>query len=130
MKRLFAFVSVFSFLLVGCTVPYMESPPQTPSETPRPKVSLEIINKETHYAQTTDYIIAEADLYNKGDVTVYFVKVKVEMLDENKNVIDTEWTYAVGGEGIKPGAKAHFDMMFENLEGTESRTISVMDFDY
>lgn len=48
-------------------------------------------------------------LTNNSDYTVYFVKVKFIFSDSGGKVIDTDSTYAVGGEGLEPGESCKFD---------------------
>lgn len=58
-----------------------------------------------------NYMYFKGKIRNDGDTTVDFVKVKVEWLDDNKNVLDSDWTYAVSGEGLRPGAAKTFEIM-------------------
>lgn len=56
------------------------------------------------------YIKIAGKVRNKGTAPVSFVKVGVDLLDSNGNILDTDWTYAVGGEALQPGAAKSFDM--------------------
>jgi hypothetical protein len=42
---------------------------------------------------------------------VEFVKVQVEYYDKAGRVLATDWTYAVGGEELAPGAAKSFEIM-------------------
>ena len=61
--------------------------------------------------------------------TVYFVKVKVSLLDENYKVLDTETTYACGDEGIKPNESAKFDCFIEKDSNMEYYRAEIYDYD-
>jgi len=53
----------------------------------------------------------EGRVRNNGKSTVKFVKVEVEWLDQNEKVLDTDWTYAVSGDGLRPGGAKSFQIM-------------------
>ena len=57
------------------------------------------------------YIKIAGKVRNKGTAPVSFVKVGVDLLDANGKVLDTDWTYAVSGEALEPGAAKSFDML-------------------
>lgn len=64
--------------------------------------------------------------------TYSFVEVRLELLDENKNEIYSDWTYAVGIEGIRPGASDSFKFMVDtdDLYGSvEYYRLSIIDYD-
>jgi hypothetical protein len=58
-----------------------------------------------------DYMICEGKVRNTGTNTYDFVKVKVEWLDSRNEIIDTDWTYAVGGESLAPREAKSFKIM-------------------
>ncbi len=66
---------------------------------------------------------------NNTSRTVYFVKVKVSLLDENYKVLDTETTYACGDEGIKPGESTKFDCFIEKDLDMEYYRAEIYDYD-
>ena len=47
--------------------------------------------------------VAEGRITNNGEYGYKFVKITVDFLDEDGKTIESEWTYAVGGEGLEPG---------------------------
>lgn len=61
---------------------------------------IEISN--TKLTSNTLYSILEGSVTNRSSKTVYFVKIKVLFMDDSKKTIDTDWTYAVGSEGLAP----------------------------
>jgi hypothetical protein len=58
-----------------------------------------------------DYVYVEGRIRNNGKEHVKFIKVAAEALDKSGAVLDSEWTYAVGGEGIAPAAAKSFRVM-------------------
>jgi len=58
-----------------------------------------------------EYMHIEGKLRNNGDTPITYVKVGVEYLDKNGTILDTDWTYAVGGEQLVPGAAKSFRVM-------------------
>lgn len=66
---------------------------------------------------------------NNTSRTVYFVKVKVSLKDENYKVLDTETTYACGDEGIKPGESAKFDCFIEKDSDMKYYSAEIYDYD-
>lgn len=65
---------------------------------------------------------------NNTSRTVYFVKVKVSLKDENYKVLDTETTYACGDEGIKPGESAKFDCFIEKDSDMKYYSAEIYDY--
>jgi hypothetical protein len=58
-----------------------------------------------------DYMYCKGKVRNNGSTTVEFVKVEVEWLDSAGTVLDTDYTFAVSGEGLKPGGAKTFEIM-------------------
>lgn len=56
----------------------------------------------------------EGKVRNNGSRAYDYIKVKVEWLDKNGDVIDTDWTYAVGGEDLGPNEAKSFKIMTES----------------
>ena len=73
------------------------------------KPSLSITAKEAY--QDGDYAYCNATISNTGNTTYSYVKVKVTYYDESYTILTTDWTYAVGSEGIEAGENIQFDMM-------------------
>lgn len=59
----------------------------------------------THQSPHT---ICNATITNNGKKTYSFVEVKGKFKDSSDTVFDTNWTYAVGSEGLAPGESATF----------------------
>lgn len=75
-----------------------------------------------------NYYYAEGTLKNNSNSTVSFVKVKCTFLDSAGNVVDTNWTYAVGSEGLAPGESKKWDMMVSYDRKIEKCRATILDF--
>ena len=64
-----------------------------------------------YLSSTGNYYYAEGTVKNNSSSTVSYVKVKCAFMDNSGNVIDTNWTYAVGSEGLAPGESKKWEMM-------------------
>ena len=67
-------------------------------------ISFEDVNGELGRS----YMEIEGKVRNNGNRKVDYVKVGVEWLDKNGKVVDTDWTYAVSSEGLRPGGAKSF----------------------
>lgn len=77
-------------------------------------------------------IVFSANIHNYTGKKLEFVEVTLELMDSKGNVIDTDWTYAVGSEGIKNKSKAFFDLWYSGVSYGEisSWSLSVKDYSY
>ncbi len=64
-----------------------------------------------------DYIRAIGSVKNNGDTSYSYIKVMAIYMDANDNVIDTDWTYAIGSLGIEPNENRRFELMTKYPEG-------------
>lgn len=76
------------------------------------------------------YTYAEGTLTNKSDSTVSFVKIKGSFKNSLGQVVDTDWTYAVGGEGLRPGESTKWKMSVDKDYSIKECTVSILDYDY
>lgn len=79
----------------------------------------------TSYGYTT----ISGSLKNCTGSKTEYVKVKVELLDGDKKIIDTDWTYACGSEGLKDGASCTWSVMFKELPDFKYYRYELMDYD-
>lgn len=89
---------------------------------------IEISN--TKLTSNTLYSILEGSVTNRSSKTVYFVKIKVLFMDDSKKTIDTDWTYAVGSEGLAPGESKKFETSVKKDISIRYSYPSVIDFNY
>lgn len=58
----------------------------------------------------SSYIYAKGTITNNGSKTYDYIKLKGSFKDSYGTVIDTDWTYAVGSEGLSPGESKSFEI--------------------
>lgn len=66
---------------------------------------------------------------NNTSHTVYFVKVKVSLMDDDYKVLDTETTYACGDEGLKPGESTKFECYIKKDSNATHYNAEIYDYD-
>lgn len=54
-------------------------------------------------SNNSSYTICNATVTNNGRKTYTFIEVKGKFKDSSGTILDTDWTYAVGSEGLAPG---------------------------
>lgn len=80
-------------------------------------------------SSNSSYKICTGSIKNTGSETYYYVKVKCSFKDVSDNVIDTDWTYAVGPEGLAPGESKSFRLSVPKNSAIISCTVNVIDYD-
>lgn len=75
--------------------------------------------------------IARGTVKNTSSTYTYkFVKLKGSFKNYSGQIIDTDWTYAVGSEGLAPGESATFDIYVDKNYSIDECDVTVMDYDY
>lgn len=77
----------------------------------------------------SSYTIAEGTMRNNGFDTYEFVKVKGAFITNTGEVVDTDWTYAVGEEGLEPGETTSFRMSVDKDYDITDCRVTIIDFD-
>lgn len=80
--------------------------------------------------QLTDnssYEVCTGSVTNNGKKTYSYVKVKGAFKDSNGNVLDTDWTYAVGSEGLSPGESKTFRLSVPRNSSISKITVTLID---
>lgn len=83
---------------------------------------------EVHDESNSSYTVFVGTLENKSDKTHYFIKVKGEFKDDQGNTIDTDWTYACGDEGLRPGESTKFKLSVDRDERITNMRCYTYDF--
>lgn len=78
---------------------------------------------------SSSYTVAKGTLTNNGSRTYQFVQVKGAFKDSRGEVVDTDWTYACGSEGLAPGESTTFQLSVPKQYGIESCSVSILDYD-
>lgn len=80
-------------------------------------------------SSNSSYTVVEGKISNNSSRTVKFVKIKGSFQDRSGNVIDTDWTYAVGSEGLAPGESCKWRMSVEKDGKISKCSVSILDYD-
>ena len=75
-----------------------------------------------------NYTICTGSVKNTGSKTYKYVEVKGAFKDSNGEVIDTDWTYAAGSEGLEPGESSTFRLSVTKNNAIASCSVSILDF--
>ena len=78
--------------------------------------------------QGYSYTEVTGKVTNNGDYTYEFVQLKGVFQDSRGNVIDTDWTYLVGSEGIAPGETVTFKMYVDRNFSIQKCKVTVIDW--
>lgn len=81
-------------------------------------------------SSNSNYTIAKGTITNNSDQTVSYVKIKGSFETSSGTVIDTDWTYAVGSEGLAPGESCKWEMSVSKDRSIKNCTVTILDFDY
>jgi len=79
---------------------------------------------------SSNYTYAEGTITNTSDTTVSFVEIKGAFENSYGTVVDTDWTYAVGSEGLAPGESCKWKLSVDKDYSIVDCSISILDFDY
>lgn len=74
------------------------------------------------------YTVCTGTITNKGSRTYKFVEIKGSFKDSSGTVLDTDWTYAVGSEGLAPGESKTFRMSVDKNYRISKCSISILDY--
>lgn len=84
----------------------------TTTPTPTPVASTPPMKNEvTSCSYSGNYFTVEGYVTNLTDRVLSFIKIRGDFTDENFNVQDTDYTYAIGAEGLAPNSKKSYDIM-------------------
>ena len=75
------------------------------------------------------YTVATGTVTNVGVYTYEFVKLKGTFRDSSDTVLDTDWTYAVGAEGLAPGESATVRLSVPEDYRIRECSVSIIDCD-
>ena len=74
-----------------------------------------------------NYAYLEGKIKNNHSIPISYVKVEVVYKDKNEDILDTDWTYAVGSHPYNGHVKS-FSMMTPYSDGMEKAYIEVVSF--
>lgn len=79
-------------------------------------------------SKNTSYTICNATITNKGKKTYTFIEVKGKFKNSSGNILDTDWTYAVGSEGLAPGESASFRLSVKKNTNITKCDLEILDY--
>lgn len=77
----------------------------------------------------SNYTTCTGRVKNTGNATYEYVKVKGAFKDISGNVVDTDWTYAVGSEGLGPNESTTFSLSVPKNTYIKTCSVSLLDYD-
>ncbi len=77
----------------------------------------------------SSYTVCTGTITNNGKKTYKFVKVKGAFQNYSGTTLDTDWTYAVGSEGLAPGESKTFRMSVTKDYSISKCSVSIYDYD-
>ncbi len=89
---------------------------------------LQISNKAI--SSSRSFTSVTGTVTNLSNQTVRFVEVKAAFKNSNGKTVDTDWTYAVGSEGLAPGESSKFEIMVDKDSSIKDCDVTIQDFDY
>lgn len=79
------------------------------------------------FAEERDWFQVRGVVTNTGTRPVTYVKVGVDFVSGDGNVVDTDWTYAVDSQPLAPGASKRFEVQQKATPGVTRVTAAVID---
>lgn len=77
----------------------------------------------------SSYVHASGTVTNRGSRTYTFIEVKGSFKNRSGEVVDTDWTYACGSEGLAPGETTSFQMSVPKKGNITDCSVTLLDCD-
>jgi len=84
---------------------------------------------DVYVSQNSSYTVCTGTITNNGNRTYTFIEIKGKFKDSSGKVLDTDWTYAVGSEGLAPGESSSFRMSVKKNTSIRKCDIEIIDYD-
>lgn len=88
-----------------------------------------LVFSDINVSQNSSYTICTATITNNGRKTYTFIEVKGKFKDASGTVLDTDWTYAAGSEGLEPGETATFRLSVKKNMNITKCDLEILDYD-
>lgn len=109
---------------------YTHSPSTSTNSQYTPEKAEDVLTfSDIEISKNSSYTICNATITNDGKKTYTFVEVKGKFKDSSGNIIDTDWTYAVGVEGLAPGESATFRLSVSKNSNITKCDLEILDYD-
>ena len=84
---------------------------------------------DINISHNSSYTVCTGTLTNNGRRRYSFVEVKGKFQNSSGKVLDTDWTYAVGSEGLAPGESTTFRISVDKNYDIRKCTMEIIDYD-
>ncbi len=109
---------------------YTHSPTTSTSYNYKPEDGNDVLDfSDIEVSKNSSYTICNATITNNGKKTYTFVEVKGKFKDSSGKVLDTDWTYAVGSEGLAPGESVTFRLSVDKNSNITKCDLEILDYD-
>ena len=98
-----------------------------PVSNPDEKAYDALVFTVTSVQHNSSYTVCEGTVENKGAKTYKNIKIKGSFMNSSGSVLDTDWTYAVGSEGLASGEMKTFRLSVKKNTSITKCNISIMD---
>lgn len=97
--------------------------------TYKPESAESVLNfSGINITHNSSYTVCSGTITNNGSRTYSFVEVKGKFQDSFGNVVDTDWTYAVGSEGLEPNESKTFRISVDKNYDIEKCVMEIIDY--
>lgn len=93
----------------------------------RGDIALQI--KDVEVTHNGSFTVCTGTVKNYGSKTYKYVKIKGSFKDSSGDVVDTDWTYAVGFEGLGSKESTTFRLSVRENDEIRSCSVSLLDYD-
>ena len=88
-----------------------------------------LVFSNINVSKNSSYTVCTATITNNGRKTYTFIEVKGKFKDSSGTILDTDWTYAVGSEGLEPGESATFRLSVSKNTNITKCELEILDYD-
>lgn len=98
-------------------------------KTYTPELAKTVLNfSNISITHNSSYTVCTGTITNNGTKTYSFVEVKGKFQDSYGTVIDTDWTYAVGSEGLAPNESKTFRLSVDKNYSIDKCEMEIIDY--
>ncbi len=109
---------------------YTHSTTTSSGLTYTPEVAEDVLDfSDIEISHNSSYTACTGTITNNGRKTYTFVEVKGIFKNSLGTVLDTDWTYAVGSEGLAPGESTTFRLSVDKDRDITKCTMEILDYE-
>ena len=109
---------------------YTHSPTASSGISYTPEVAENVLEfSDIRITHNSSFTVCTGTITNNGRKTYTFVEVKGKFKNSSGTVLDTDWTYAVGSEGLAPGESTSFRLSVDKNTNIKNCTMEILDYD-